>query len=100
MHFQTDWRPDLLGGITMIRVLTPESKNALTLVPYYAWCHRGPNEMRVWFPTGEPAKQAVLPRTTDATLAASSTISEIPGRCAFDCPTLRNPLPCLPRAPF
>jgi len=25
----------------------------LTLIPYYAWCHRGPNEMRVWLPRDE-----------------------------------------------
>lgn len=53
VHFQTDWRPDLLGGVIEIRVATPQVKKALTLIPYYAWCHRGPNEMRVWFPTGE-----------------------------------------------
>ena len=22
----------------------------LTLIPYYAWCHRGPGEMLVWLP--------------------------------------------------
>ena len=25
----------------------------LTLIPYYAWCHRGANEMRVWLPRTE-----------------------------------------------
>ncbi len=60
LHFQTDWRPDLLGGVTVIRVSTPEIKDALTLIPYYAWCHRGPNEMRVWFPTTQTGKAASL----------------------------------------
>ncbi|HSU52678.1 MAG TPA: beta-L-arabinofuranosidase domain-containing protein, partial [Candidatus Dormibacteraeota bacterium] len=60
LQFQTDWRPDLLGGVTVVRVLTPETKDPLTLIPYYAWCHRGPNEMRVWFPTADRAKQASL----------------------------------------
>jgi DUF1680 family protein len=60
LHFQTDWRPELLGGVTVIRVLTPDTKDPLTLIPYYAWCHRGPNEMRVWFPTMEQGKQAGL----------------------------------------
>ena len=45
LQFQTDWRPDLLGGVTVVRVLTPETKDPLTLIPYYAWCHRGPNEL-------------------------------------------------------
>lgn len=45
-------RADLLGGVT---VLTGEGRrdNAsvpLTFIPYYAWCHRGANEMQVWIP--------------------------------------------------
>jgi DUF1680 family protein len=56
VHFQTDWRPDLLGGVIVIRVATPQTKDALTLIPYYGWCHRGPNEMRVWFPTTGPGR--------------------------------------------
>ncbi len=54
-------RPDLLGGVT---VLTGEAERAhraddgsvasqpakLTMIPYYAWCHRGANEMAVWLP--------------------------------------------------
>jgi len=23
----------------------------MVLIPYYVWANRGPNEMRVWFPT-------------------------------------------------
>jgi len=26
---------------------------AATLIPYFAWCHRGTGEMQVWFPTGD-----------------------------------------------
>lgn len=32
-----------LGGITSLK------SGNLTLIPYYAWAHRGPNEMAVWF---------------------------------------------------
>lgn len=32
-----------LGGITLLK------SGNLTLIPYYAWAHRGPNEMAVWF---------------------------------------------------
>lgn len=53
--------PDLLGGLTVIRGngirLRRDDKGAisedavgLTLIPYYAWCHRGPNPMAVWLP--------------------------------------------------
>jgi len=60
LHFQTDWRPDLLDGVTAVRVSTREHKDMLTLIPYYAWGNRGANEMRVWFPTGQRGKSASL----------------------------------------
>ncbi len=62
----SDWQPDLLGGITVVKGQahiadvanwgnalyrsTPaaESSSPLTAVPYYIWCNRGPNPMRVW----------------------------------------------------
>jgi DUF1680 family protein len=37
-------RPDLLGGVNVVRAGT------LTLIPYYAWSHRGTGEMQVWCP--------------------------------------------------
>lgn len=47
-------QPETLGGI---RSLSGQSANgALTLIPYYAWSHRGPNEMAVWFGQVKPAK--------------------------------------------
>ena len=58
VHFQTDWKPELLGGVTAIRMTSAEPKNSLTLIPYYAWCHRGANEMRVWFPTAAAGSRA------------------------------------------
>lgn len=51
LRFQTDWRPDLLGGVVAIKLSSAEARDALTLIPYYTWCQRGPNEMRVWFPS-------------------------------------------------
>jgi DUF1680 family protein len=47
--FFTEYRPELLGGIMVVKA-TGLYDNALECIPYYAWCHRGPNEMRVWFP--------------------------------------------------
>jgi DUF1680 family protein len=50
--FHTELKPELLGGMVTVGVTTPADDSAcLTCIPYYAWCHRGPNEMRVWFPT-------------------------------------------------
>jgi len=51
LRFETAERPDLLGGIVSIKLASTETTETLTCIPYYAWCHRGPNEMRVWFPT-------------------------------------------------
>jgi hypothetical protein len=38
----TEFRSDLLGGLRVIR------DGSLTLIPYYAWNHRGPGKMEVW----------------------------------------------------
>jgi DUF1680 family protein len=54
-------RNDLLGGITTLTGKAkrgyygndgkPAAKPAdITMIPYYAWCHRGANEMAVWLP--------------------------------------------------
>ena len=48
---QAQERADLLGGIVTVKLADEASGLALTCIPYYAWCNRGPNEMRVWFPT-------------------------------------------------
>ena len=37
-----EFRPELLGGLRVIR------DGSLTLIPYYAWCHRGSGAMEVW----------------------------------------------------
>ena len=39
-----EYRPDLLGGVAILRCKTPN----FTAVPYYAWSHRGPGAMTVW----------------------------------------------------
>ena len=69
VSFQLVQKPELLGGITQIQ-LTPEATgDPLTLIPYYAWCHRGPNEMAVWF-AGDPK---LVPPPTIASQARAST---------------------------
>ena len=60
------WRPDLLGGITVLTApaqlaqtdtwgpalyrstRAAEQPSPLTAVPYYIWANRGPNPMQVW----------------------------------------------------
>jgi hypothetical protein len=56
VRFASQWNPDLLGGVVRIQMSGAES--SLECIPYYAWCHRGANEMRVWFPTQAEEKLA------------------------------------------
>ena len=44
---EPEFRPDLLGGVTVIRGKGPAN---LTAIPYYAWCNRGAGQMQGWMP--------------------------------------------------
>ncbi len=65
----TAWNPDLLGGVTVVRMTGRTAPNraplsqaktadpwqsgdlaSLTAIPYFAWANRGPGPMRVWIP--------------------------------------------------
>ncbi len=73
---------DLLGGVT---VLKGEAMGAyrqedgtiggrpkpITMIPYYAWCHRGANEMQVWIP--QSPNLAVVPPLP--TIAGTSKVT-------------------------
>lgn len=48
VSFELVPRPDLLDGIVQIEMKPKGKGDPLTLIPYYAWCNRGPNEMAVW----------------------------------------------------
>ncbi len=45
-EFRVVEKPALLNGITMLR--TEVRSHTLSLIPYYAWNHRGVGEMAVW----------------------------------------------------
>ncbi len=74
-------RPELLYGLNQLvtdaqtlkfgndgRLSASDVK--LTLIPYYAWCHRGSGAMAVWLPQELSASRPTMP----ATLASSSKI--------------------------
>jgi uncharacterized protein len=80
-----EWRPAQLGGIAVVtgkatafrmRNGAPVSEAVpLTLVPYYAWAHRGKGEMAVWL-----AREAGKAKPTpEKTLASASTASSSEG---------------------
>ncbi|MHC4217078.1 MAG: glycoside hydrolase family 127 protein [Planctomycetota bacterium] len=72
-ELSTEHRPDLLGGVTVIRAgaftvnrdradgPAQEMPLELTAVPYYAWDHRHAGEMTVWIPASAELAQAVGP---------------------------------------
>jgi hypothetical protein len=69
VRLETRERPELLGGVTTIKMTPDGNVPPLALIPYYAWCHRGPNEMRVWFPTKPEVKLASHCWETDSVAA-------------------------------
>jgi DUF1680 family protein len=61
--FDIERRPELLGGITVLKSTASDGKGAsrpLMLIPYYAWSHRGVGKMAVWF-SRETARPAMQP---------------------------------------
>lgn len=56
VDFAIEERPELLGGVTAIQLAPRGKGDALTLIPYYAWANRGPNEMIVWMRTVPPPR--------------------------------------------
>ena len=61
-NFKTDYKSDMLNGIVVltgdaVAISVDSEKNSvstkpqtLTVIPYYAWAHRGKGEMMIWFP--------------------------------------------------
>ena len=81
-EFTVEHKADLLHGInelkTNAQILSYDAQGRivprevkLTLIPYYAWAHRGSGEMAVWLPIELRATKAALP----ATIASESKIS-------------------------
>ena len=56
--FDVERRPELLGGITVLKATASDGQGAtrpIVLIPYYAWSHRGIGEMAVWLRRGRVA---------------------------------------------
>ena len=79
--FEVVERPDLLYGLNQLttdaQVLNYDDNGRLvaedvklTLIPYYAWCHRGSGSMAVWLPQELTATRPTMP----ATLASVSKL--------------------------
>ncbi len=89
-EFTVEKKPELLYGINQLRTKAQtlnydeqgrlQTKDVtLSLIPYYAWAHRGTGEMAVWLPQELSATRPVMPPTvtTDAKITASHEAKSI-----------------------
>lgn len=81
-RFKLEHKSDMIDGITILKGKAKSLKETkkgniaeedkdLTLIPYYAWNHRGKNEMIVWFPYTKEAANPEKPET----IASASKVS-------------------------
>jgi hypothetical protein len=56
----------------------------LTLIPYYAWCHRGSGKMRVWLPQDLNATNPSQPATLASESKVSSSSEKLPALTAIN----------------
>jgi DUF1680 family protein len=56
----------------------------LTLIPYYAWCHRGSGKMRVWLPQDLNATNPSQPETLASQSKVSSSTEQMPALSAIN----------------
>lgn len=87
-RLRSEFRPDLLGGMTVVRGSAIPTRSTLegsvvegaaqacVAIPYYAWAHRGRFPMTVW-PAREFGAEKPLPAPT---LAFTSTVTASGGR--------------------
>jgi DUF1680 family protein len=68
---RTEFKPKLINGVQVVageavRIASDgsggwtEKSVPFTAIPYYAWAHRGPNQMRVWMPRTTEAARHLL----------------------------------------
>lgn len=56
----------------------------LTLIPYYAWCHRGSGKMRVWLPQDLNATNPSQPETLASQSKVTSSTERMPAISAIN----------------
>jgi hypothetical protein len=84
-ELSTEFRADLLGGVQTVRGKAvglrhlsdgkglARSDETVTLVPYYAWAHRGRGEMAVWLAREESAARPLAAPTIASRSRASAS---------------------------
>ncbi|MTK53984.1 glycoside hydrolase family 127 protein [Paludibacter sp.] len=92
--FSVEYKPDLLYGINQIKtdaqILSYDLQGKivakdvkLTMIPYYAWAHRGSGEMAVWLPNELSSTRLVMPPTlaSESKINASHMATSIKAIC-------------------
>ncbi|MEO6237015.1 MAG: beta-L-arabinofuranosidase domain-containing protein [Vicinamibacterales bacterium] len=78
-NLTSEFRPSLLGGVTVVKGQGIEVKSGatrtLTAVPYYAWNNRGAGEMAVWMPL---VAAAASPSTPGGGRTMAITFDDLP----------------------
>jgi DUF1680 family protein len=81
LQFAAEHRPDLLGGVTVLRgnLILPswtgeaEKPVPVTFIPSGVWDNRSPGAMRIWLPGRRPSIQDLVPTDPPGTQSESST---------------------------
>jgi hypothetical protein len=92
-ELRAEFRPDLLGGVEVIRgqsrVVSRDSQGRpvageaqeLVAVPYYAWAHRRPSPMAVWLPrelkSAKPLPGATTAFTSKVSVSSGSGVEAL-----------------------
>lgn len=85
--FEVVNKPELLHGITQLKTAAQvlsynatgkiEAKDVnLTVIPYYAWAHRGNGEMAVWLPDELSATRPVMPPSIASESRINASVKE------------------------
>jgi len=48
LTFKAEYKPELLGGVAVLKSITDFEDKKMQAVPYHVWSHRGVGEMAVW----------------------------------------------------
>ena len=72
--FEIETNPSPLSGVRAIQAESADTDTSLSCIPYYAWCNRGPNEMRVWQPTTTEKESSIISLWPEVTTNSSQPV--------------------------
>lgn len=85
-ELKAEYRKNLLGGVSVITGTvsdTSGNKRKLSAIPYYAWSHRGPGEMAVWFSRKVTASAGERSGEKKSVVAEDTKVEKLAGGFRF-----------------